>query len=763
MGGGALIQLAAYGTQNIYLTGDPQITYWKTVYKRYTNFSIESVEQNISGNILAGKSISVTISRDGDLLKNLFIQYNPQQIYNGNNVTFDNGGIPSNLGNTILKQMELEIGGNLIDRQYGIWLTIWNNITTINYITPSPPVDTFLQQGCTGVEPSVSTLSNRTGYNHQQQNTEFDFELITDYNYDGSQPFNHLSSYNICINYTISADTFIPTSGSFTISINNINNLETLSNVNSVYMYFFVMANSGKSYICSYTGITTASGITSISGCIPLQGYPLVNDPILANSSSYLTPALKNTGTTYGSFYNQIYSGNRDFYYLEVYSFFMGFRSKGTYTIYIDGITDPTNAGYKIYNGTYEQLFLDWASRFDGLKTLGIFDLGYIPGIKNRLDTTPTANRTLTLNDYVVFNDLPIISNEFNVLHTSGVSTLLLSSPINLNYYQTILPPESGVLITTYNNVKYYLTYSDLSYKYMYAVYDNRTTYIFNIINIISYPLTYITIPIDTTVYFIYYNYNLSNAPTEAYIPMKFWFCKNPGLALPLIALQFHEVKFNIQLADYKELHATKFTDVNLTSFKVFADFVYLDSNERRLFAQNAHEYLIEQLQHNVFNNSFTSNISGGKLQINLNFANPVKEIVFCGYPDSVGIDSGGIATPTNLLTNSSVNLSNVQLGMVFDQVNRFSSRNLKYFTRNQIWDSSNAYDINDNIGVYSFSLRPEETQPSGSCNFSRIINPYLVFSNFAPGEELNYIDIYATNYNILRIMSGMGNLAFAY
>jgi hypothetical protein len=306
----------------------------------------------------------------------------------------------------------------------------------------------------------------------------------------------------------------------------------------------------------------------------------------------------------------------------------------------------------------------------------------------------------------------------------------------------------------------------------MYAVYDNRTTYIFNIINIISYPLTYITIPIDTTVYFIYYNYNLSNAPTEAYIPMKFWFCKNPGLALPLIALQFHEVKFNIQLADYKELHATKFTDVNLTSFKVFADFVYLDSNERRLFAQNAHEYLIEQLQHNVFNNSFTSNISGGKLQINLNFANPVKEIVFCGYPDSVGIDSGGIATPTNLLTNSSVNLSNVQLGMVFDQVNRFSSRNLKYFTRNQIWDchsgsgsanSSNAYDINDNIGVYSFSLRPEETQPSGSCNFSRIINPYLVFSNFAPGEELNYIDIYATNYNILRIMSGMGNLAFAY
>jgi len=541
MGGGALIQLAAYGTQNIYLTGDPQITYWKTVYKRYTNFSIESVEQNISGNILAGKKISVTISRDGDLLKNLFIQYNPQQIYNGNNVTFDNGGIPSNLGNTILKQMELEIGGNLIDRQYGIWLTIWNNITTINYITPSPPVDTYPTNynNLSGTEPSVSTLSDRMTYNHQQQNTEFNLLLTT------------------------SGANSIPTSGTFTINL--------------------------TSYVLS-----------SVSSNNKILGGP-------------------------------------------------------------------------------------------------------------------------------------------------------------------------GILIVTVSSVKYFIKFpSNPTVTLLNYVY----TYSFANCICLNYPSTSVTIPLGTTVYFSYYNYNLSNAPTEAYVPMQFWFCKNPGLALPLIALQYHEVKFNIQLADYKELHATQFSDVNLTSFKVFADFVYLDSNERRLFAQNAHEYLIEQLQHNVFNNSFTSNISGGKLQINLNFANPVKEIVFCGYPDSVGIDSSGIATPTNLLTNSSVNLSNVQLGMVFNQVNRFSSRNLKYFTRNQIWDchsgsgsanSSNAYDINDNIGVYSFSLRPEETQPSGSCNFSRIINPYLVFSNFATGEELNYVDIYATNYNILRIMSGMGNLAFAY
>ena len=317
--------------------------------------------------------------------------------------------------------------------------------------------------------------------------------------------------------------------------------------------------------------------------------------------------------------------------------------------------------------------------------------------------------------------------------------------------------------------MKYYIQFpttpdlSEINYVYYYT-FSNCICY--------NYPNSSVTIPNGTSVSFSYYDYNLSNAPTEAYVPMQFWFCKNPGLALPLIALQYSEVKFNIQLADYKELHATQFSDVNLTSIRVFADFVYLDSTERRQFTQNAHEYLIEQLQRNLFNNSFASNVSGGQLQIKLNFANPVKEIIFCGSPASVGIESDGIATPTNILANNSVSLSNVQLGIVFNQVNRFSGRNLKYFTRNQIWDchsgsgsanSSNDYDINDNIGVYSFSLRPEEFQPSGSCNFSRITNPYLVFSNFDSGEELNYLDIYATNYNILRIISGMGNIAFAY
>ena len=142
--GGALIQLVAYGSQNLYLTGDPQITYWKSVYKRYTNFSMESIQQDVIGNLSPGNFVSVVIARNGDLLKNIYLQYSPKSIYSGNYIFYANGGVPSNLGNTIFKQLEIEIGGNLIDRQYGAWMTIWSNLTIQSYIAPSPSVDNFL-------------------------------------------------------------------------------------------------------------------------------------------------------------------------------------------------------------------------------------------------------------------------------------------------------------------------------------------------------------------------------------------------------------------------------------------------------------------------------------------------------------------------------------------------------------------------------------------------------------------------------------------
>ena len=106
---------------------------------------------------------------------------------------------------------------------------------------------------------------------------------------------------------------------------------------------------------------------------------------------------------------------------------------------------------------------------------------------------------------------------------------------------------------------------------------------------------------------------------------------------------------------------------------------------------------------------------------------------------------------------------------LTFNGIDRFSPRNIKYFTRQQIFDhhtGSGGHYFTDDIAVYSFALRPEETQPSGTCNMSRLDRVQLKFTdiNTVPGqtETLKPLDVYAVNQNVLRIMSGMGGLAYS-
>jgi hypothetical protein len=104
-----------------------------------------------------------------------------------------------------------------------------------------------------------------------------------------------------------------------------------------------------------------------------------------------------------------------------------------------------------------------------------------------------------------------------------------------------------------------------------------------------------------------------------------------------------------------------------------------------------------------------------------------------------------------------------MQIKIILNGTDRFTARNLKYFTRNQIWESHcgfGATGVPDSIAVYSFALRPEEHQPSGTCNFSRIDTAQLAFAG--TNEQINAITIFAVNYNVLRIMSGMGGLAYS-
>ena len=135
--GGGLMQLVAYGAQDVYLTGNPQITFWKVTYRRYTNFAIESIEQTFNGQADFGRRVTCTISRNGDLAYRTYLQITVPEInqYMGNSTSLAVGAqsvyarwldFP---GEQMIAQVEVEIGGQRIDRQYGDWMHIWNQLT----------------------------------------------------------------------------------------------------------------------------------------------------------------------------------------------------------------------------------------------------------------------------------------------------------------------------------------------------------------------------------------------------------------------------------------------------------------------------------------------------------------------------------------------------------------------------------------------------------------------------------------------------------
>ena len=354
---------------------------------------------------------------------------------------------------------------------------------------------------------------------------------------------------------------------------------------------------------------------------------------------------------------------------------------------------------------------------------------------------------------------------------------------------------------------------------------------------------------------------------TTLYIPLLFWFCRNPGLALPLIALQYHEVKINIDFRPIGEclwavtsltsttngsMAATQAYQQSLVAASLYVDYIFLDTDERRKMAQNPHEYLIEQLQ-------FTGDESVGSSsnKIKLNFNHPCKELIWVVQPDAnvdycdslnptgvlfktlgaqpfnytdaidalpkaihafggpletrgpnnfinpsglfqmAGADDASVyttanwrsentdQTPFSASANSGSTLSDagtfvlaetaldmhcwgenpcVTAKLQLNGQDRFSEREGSYFDVVQPFQHhTRAPDTG--INVYSFALRPEEHQPSGSCNFSRIDNAVLqlvLSSGTVTGSNTAKVRVYALSYNVLRVMSGMAGVAYS-
>ena len=237
------------------------------------------------------------------------------------------------------------------------------------------------------------------------------------------------------------------------------------------------------------------------------------------------------------------------------------------------------------------------------------------------------------------------------------------------------------------------------------------------------------------------------------YVPLRFWFNRHVGLSLPLIALQYHEVNINVVFS------ACYSSVVNKT--ELWCNYIYLDTDERRRFAQVSHEYLIEQLQYNQFD------VANGNNSLKLNLNHPVKELIWGSRLTNNKV--WGTSITVGYFSSIYNSTSTVELKL--NGHDRFEKQHIDYFTRYQPYkyhkgmvrgSSSNLNVIHvDCAGVYSFSLKPEEHQPSGTCNFSRIDNCEMKINNVVEAGG-GVIDMYAVNYNVLRIMSGMGGLAYS-
>jgi len=331
------------------------------------------------------------------------------------------------------------------------------------------------------------------------------------------------------------------------------------------------------------------------------------------------------------------------------------------------------------------------------------------------------------------------------------------------------------------------------------------------------------------------------------YVPLQFWFCRNPGVAIPLIALQYHEVRVNVEFDTWENCvygessagNTARPDALSLAAASLYVDYVYLDTEERRRFAQQSHEYLIEQVQ---FTGAESITSSSNKIQ--LNFNHPVKELFWVVQRDSfvdcsfnewiasvggqqpfnysddfstegiiMGLLTQGTSSSSPQLTqplggqgtsmvvpgvDGAINGASGTAGqeeefdngvnyllakVILDsgvrcegknpvevaklQLNgqdRFTEREGSYFDKVQPYQH-HCRTPSTGINCYSFALRPEEHQPSGTCNFSRIDKATLqltVSLNTVVGYNTAQVRVYALNYNVLRVMSGMGGLAYS-
>tara|TARA_B110000211_G_C14043821_1_gene537998 strand:- start:411 stop:1721 length:1311 start_codon:yes stop_codon:yes gene_type:complete len=380
-------------------------------------------------------------------------------------------------------------------------------------------------------------------------------------------------------------------------------------------------------------------------------------------------------------------------------------------------------------------------------------------------------------------------SNNIAVIHRGG--DLAHSAHIEFTLKITTSSLSGGTYVN-FTNCTGYALIKEISIEFGSQVIDTHISEWFDVWNELKdvNENEYSLVNKQKTKYVYLKSNNEINGTTlvKCYVPLQFWFCRNPGLAIPLIALQNQKVYVRVKFRNSYSLINTDHISGTITpSFEknpeLYVDYIYLDKKERREFAQKKHQYLIEQVQFNGIQTLGTSH--------DLNFDNSIKELIWMTRNKNAGTEYNVSTLDSSKSSHSYVNtLSSIEKNndyfnymsksnnsctdylnasktydafneaeILFEGNSRFNKRKATYFRTIQPLQYHSRVPLK-HIYCYSFSFAPEKYQPSGVCNFSRFKNIKLNFTspNTVDNTELF---IFAISYNLLRIMDGNAGLSY--
>jgi hypothetical protein len=821
---GALIQLVAYGAQDVYLTAEPTMSFWKATYRRHSNFAMESMNIPLTGSQNFGSNLNSKISRNGDLIGRTYLNVNVDGIstgsgYNGNWVSYGTALEGNDFSITTSENAQDDsykiIGGNSIGDitfndgpqllnpsgkermiiskidNLGNWIwriqvssTIFLLCNSLTILNDNSIIIGGLFRGDVifgGTTITANVYNSGFLAKLTSDGLTWDWVIKLDGNLINSvNNIVHLNNENstIVCGYFSGTITFGATTltsfGSLDIFIAKINNTNgnwiwaTQIGNEDLEIPSYIIIAPDDSIIMS--GGFYSSSITFPDISVTMNNEGTINSFVAKLDSDGTFLWAKQIGGDNESVPPQIgLLSNNDIILGGIFQ-----ASLITFPGIIDTISSPTLLSYYIlkidFNGNWiwakeiippdglmDNVFYYGFSDINILNDDSIIISGTFKSSYLTFGTNTIYNNTFTSNNHHIFiakmntntqwdwavayqgNQLDYLNH--SIISNDNSKLYLIGSTTSNNL------PFGNLNLTTQNNyTNSFIVELDLND----LVVGNLNRIGFKLLKSVELRIGGQQIDCHYSNWMYIWSELSHNTDMKQLldkmlnssnltIPLFFSYCRNPGLALPLIALQYHEIELNFKLIEKID----EFQSASILNMNLWVDYIFLDTEERKEFAQKPHEYLIEITQ-----SQEQSIPSNAKSSTQLYFNHPTK---FIAWAVKTSEQKNFDYTNNN---NSCIVNGKIKL----NGQDRFETRDNDYFNYIVPYQHFNIYPVLG-INVYSFALKPLEHQPSGTCNFSRIDNINLELTTYAEGTKLY---VYAFSYNVLRIASGMGGLAFS-